>query len=75
MEVCQTLGVVDVQGQPREPVHKLGPAIEKGDKFYICDTKRLNHADFNDAKVYFDVCQFFEATFFLYPGLISEYFL
>ena len=35
--------------------------------------KKLNHADFILPCGYFDICQFYEATRFLYPGLANTF--
>lgn len=69
MKAHRTLGAVDERGQPRQPVYELGPVLEKGDDFYVSGNTRLNHANYMDRKGYFDLCQFYEDTKFLYPGL------
>ena len=73
MKALQTLGGVDERGQPKEPVYELGLVLEKGDDFYVCGNTRLNHADYMDRKGYFDMCQFYEDTKFLYPGLANTF--
>ena len=61
--------MVDGRGQPKEPVYELGLVLEKGDDFYVRGDTRLNHANYMDRKGYFDLCQFYEDTKFLYPDL------
>ena len=73
MKAQRTLGAVDECGQPKKPVYELGPVLEKGDDFYVCGSTRLNHADYMDGKGYFDICQFYEDTKFLYPGLANTF--
>ena len=73
MEGHRTLGVVDARGQPRDPVYELGPVTEAGDDFYVCGTFKLNHANFVDAKGYFDICQFYNSTKFMYPGIANTF--
>ena len=40
------LGAVDERGQSKEPVYVLGPVLEKGGDFYVCDDTRLIHANY-----------------------------
>ena len=60
MKAHRTLGVVDENGQPKEPMYELGPVLERRDGFYVCGDTRLNHADYIDQKGYFDILQFYE---------------
>ena len=73
MKGVRRLGVVDARGQPKEPEYELGPVNERGDDFHVCRDKKLNHADFILPCGYFDICQFYEATRFLYPGLANTF--
>lgn len=73
MKALRTLGAVDEKGQPKVPVYELGPVLQRGDDFYVCGDTRLNHADYVDEKGYFDICQFYEATKFLYPGMANTF--
>lgn len=73
MKGVRRLGVVDARGQPKEPEYELGPVIERGDDFHVCGPNKLNHADFILPCGYFDICQFYEATRFLYPGLANTF--
>ena len=51
----------------------VGPVLKKGDHFYVCGSTILNHADYMDRKGSFDICQFYENTKFLYPGLANTF--
>ena len=73
MKAVRTLGVVDSRGQPKEPEYELGPVIERGDDFYVSGCTKINHADFIRPCGYLDLCQFYEATRFLYPGLANTF--